>query len=287
MNRRQIDEVRNGARAKIRQVRQENKGNDSLVLVIDRQESIPRALLLDRSVSAGAVRAYGILLTHAPTIFPGMRSLGKFLGGQDGAVRTTDELFLSGWITKEVVREAGKQQSLGTIYVCFPRRMEPSEMAALDCGWVPFVSRLAQPAKSKNDKKAALRRRANAVIESNQELFGGVFPISDSEISDSENATRSFLQGEVFSTNKFSSKKTPIIEFGFPWPAAWARYLDEKSALVIMKNYKVTDTAMARRVLAEWSASVEENSRWGQLADPTACLIGLCMAAAEKQSVAG
>jgi len=44
MNRRQIDEVRDGARAKLRQIRKENKtsNSDSMVMVVEKQDCIPR-----------------------------------------------------------------------------------------------------------------------------------------------------------------------------------------------------------------------------------------------------
>jgi len=287
MNIRQINEVRMGASAKLRELHAQNKtdNGDSLVLMVDKQDSIPRSLFLDESISAGAVRAYGVLVSHSPTIFPGIRSLGKVLGGSDGAVRTTDELFLSRWATKEVVRDEQGKQALGTIYVLFPNKKTCEEMVAIDAGWQEFIVRLARPSTAKTDKKAALRRRARAIIEANQELFRGVFPISDSAISDSENATQSFIQEEGSSKKKILSKEThgqPAAgrlsfenELGFCWSSSWDRFLGESRAVSIMKKHKLTDTTQARRVMGEWANSAFKLDAEGGLDDAAGLLISL------------
>jgi len=64
-------------------------------------------------------------------------------------------------------------------------------------------------------------------------------------------------------------------EFGFKWSSSWARFLDENRAVAIMKKNKLTDTAVAKRVMAEWANSVSRLSMKGELADPAAVLVSL------------
>lgn len=293
MNRRQIDEVREAGITKLKTLRAENGKDDSLVGIIGRQDSIPRALVMDREITASAVRAFCVLTTYCPTIFPGMRSLGRILGGVDGAVRTTDELFFHGWISKEIIREGGeKKQILGTIYLVFPRKFSVKEMAELGVGWCQFVARLAQPSKSGKDKKASLRRKAAAVVVGHPEIFGGVFPFSESDISESEKGNERFIKEEGFFNKKFCYKETGGIaavkeekgdgqpkadrlcfenEYGFAWTASHDRLIDESRACAIMKQAGIKDAGLARRIIAEWTVTVLKNP-----SDPARALVWAC-----------
>jgi len=288
-----FSEVRAATIEKLREVRECGQDkSDSLVYIENKQEPIPRTLILDPSISAGAVRAYGVLTSHCPTPFPGMRRLAQFLGGNDGSVRTTDELFLSGWITKEIIREPEKKQSIGTVYFCFSRKYTPEEMAGMGVGWVEFVARLAN---THARQKAGLRRKARKLIRAHPGMFEGVFVFSESVNTESVNTNERSSPKEGSQKKKILSKETGgeaaakedapaapkrlscASEFGFEWSPSWSRFLAETQAVAMLRHEGIAGTDSARRIVAEWSASMARQPD----GDPAAALIWICRNRAE------
>ena len=261
--------------------------NDSAVVLFNQHDSLPRALLKDAELSDGAVRAWGVLATHAPTAFPGMRSLGRLLGGTDGAVRKTDELFLRGWIAKVIIHDSFGA-TVGTTYALFPRKFTSAEMAVLGVGWNDFVVRLSKPGRGKKDKKKRLREQAQTLIRMETELFGGAFGISESGISESETPNERKEKEEDSSEKNYFHNKTggkaavksePATrsfekEYGFVWSSGLVSHLEEGKALRICRVHRL-DTDQARRVMGELAAEALRGFR----VDPESALHHLARAA--------
>ena len=264
-----IHEVLDAGRARLLEARIRPSGGkkDSIVSIIGRHDSIPRALVRDPDASDGCVRAWLELATYAPTPFPGMRTLGERLGGADGAVRKTDELFLLGWCAKCVMRD-GRGATVGTLYSLFPRRLSPCEMAILGIDWTEFVVRLAQPSHAKKDGKSRLRKRALQLIETYPELFRGVFGIPDSGIPDLGNqyertkevegliGLEDFIEktGGVAAAKKNEpAARSFVAEFGFSFSKSIEKYITEDEAVDVCKIHRL-DATQARRVMGELAA---------------------------------